>query len=383
MNIYFDVSFIPLLQKSLTGISRTVLMIMKEVALGYPNMKVLGISFSDDKDYEIIQYSDVISKTEHLLDYSDLTFVDQKDNDEKALVPGSVVACLGEEWLFKNVPERLEHIKQNYNVRVVHLIHDLVPFFMPELYWDGFCEKYIKSLNDMCHVADHVVVYSESTKKDLVEYVPHARDKDITKIVLGDVLAKENVGLVEWENKFDNSFLLCVGTIQPRKNHYVLLQVWRRLLIEYGESCPHLVIVGSIGWNVDNLISYIKENPKLSNKITILSDVSESELSYLYKHSKFTLYPSLYEGWGLPIRESLSYGKFCIASISSSMPEAGGGLCAYFDPNDSGELYQLINKYYFDDSALEDVEKKIRVEFFENTWADTAKKFLNKLIKNA
>jgi glycosyltransferase involved in cell wall biosynthesis len=382
MNIYFDVSFISLLKGSLTGISRSVISIIKELALNHPTVAITGISFNCKTGYELLAYSDIVNKTRHLLDYDGLE-ISATNMSKSTIENGAILAFMGEEWMFDAVPQRIEEIRRVCNVKVVHLIHDLVPFFMPELYWDGFCEKYIKSLNDMCHLADHVFVNSESTRKDLIEHVPCARDKDITKIVLGDVFAKESVGPVQWVDKFDNSFLLCVGTIQPRKNHYVLLQVWRRLLIEYEESCPHLVIVGSIGWNVDNLISYIKENPKLSNKITILGDVSESVLSYLYKHSKFTLYPSLYEGWGLPIRESLSYGKFCIASRSSSMPEAGGDLCAYFDPNDSGELYQLINKYYFDDSALEDVEKKIRVEFFENTWADTAKQFLNKLIKNA
>jgi len=132
-----------------------------------------------------------------------------------------------------------------------------------------------------------------------------------------------------------------------------------------------------LGWGVDDFLSDLRLDRSVDGLILILNHVNDSELSYLYRHALFTVYPSLYEGWGLPVGESLAHGKFCIASSTSSLPEVGGDFVEYLDPWDLPLWVERL-AYYFDNlEAVRDREARIRSHYRSPTWTETTRALVN------
>jgi glycosyltransferase involved in cell wall biosynthesis len=128
-------------------------------------------------------------------------------------------------------------------------------------------------------------------------------------------------------------FALYVGTIEVRKNHGPLLQLWESLAREAGGAWPKLILAGKRGWKAEEALGKLRRAKRESPYLWIDSP-TDDELAWLYGHAKFTVFPSFVEGWGLPVGESLWFGKPCVASNTTSIPEVGGSLCSYGDPCD-------------------------------------------------
>jgi glycosyltransferase involved in cell wall biosynthesis len=169
---------------------------------------------------------------------------------------------------------------------------------------------------------------------------------------------------------------LYVSTIEPRKNHAFLFNVWHRLLEEHGSSVvPQLVFVGRRGHLVDDLFQQFENTFYLDSKVVVLPDVPDSLLSALYKECKLALYPSLAEGYGLPVAEAIVAGAICVASNKTSIPEVVGDIIDYFDPDDFNEAYRLIQRALFDDDYRANLRLRAQ-RFVPRPWSATAEDIL-------
>ena len=176
------------------------------------------------------------------------------------------------------------------------------------------------------------------------------------------------------------SYVLIVSTIEARKNHILLFRVWRRLLEEMPrDQIPTLVFAGRVGWLVNDLMQQLRNADYLDGKILLVEDPTDDELETLYAGCRFTLFPSLYEGWGLPVTESLSFGRPCIISRATSLPEAGGNLARYFDPENAGEAYDVIRNAIETPEQTEAWAEQVRREFKPVTWDESARGVLRTL----
>jgi glycosyltransferase involved in cell wall biosynthesis len=137
-------------------------------------------------------------------------------------------------------------------------------------------------------------------------------------------------------------FVLSVGTLEVRKNHLPLVRLWERLYREMGEFAPMLVLAGGSGWMIDRLETYLHATGNVYGQVVHIHDASDAELAWLYQHCEFTVYPTLYEGWGLPVGESLWFGKPCICYRHSSLPEVGGSHAIFCELDDTGSLERAI-----------------------------------------
>jgi glycosyltransferase involved in cell wall biosynthesis len=145
----------------------------------------------------------------------------------------------------------------------------------------------------------------------------------------------------------------------------------RKLLAELGpERTPDLVRAGKPGWLGDPILYLIKNDPFVKGKIVHACDPSDHELAWLYRNCLFTLYPSVYEGWGLPVEESFAYGKLCVTTTASSLPEVGGEFADYVEPDDLEGLTAAIRRA-FDPAYRQERERLIREKFRPNTWRQT------------
>ena len=166
-------------------------------------------------------------------------------------------------------------------------------------------------------------------------------------------------------------YVLYVSTIELRKNHRLLVRVWQRLLERHGTNLvPNLVFAGKIGWLVDDLLHDLEASDYLNGKIILLRSLSDAELQQAYRSCLFTVFPSLSEGWGLPIAESLAHGKFCVASNHTSIPEAGGNLIDYFDPLNEDDALAKLERPLIDPPYLAAREAQLRAEYRVRTWGD-------------
>jgi len=179
-----------------------------------------------------------------------------------------------------------------------------------------------------------------------------------------------------WEDK---PFVLTVGTVEVRKNHRLLYYVWRRLIEECGNQVPPLVIAGGQGWLTKDLRDEIEIDSLVRDRLLFLPCVADAELRWLYERCLFTLYPSHYEGWGLPVAESLARGKYCIASSASSLPEVGGSLVDYHDPLDFAECLHLVKRALFEEGFVRRREERLRREYRIHSWSECAASFADLL----
>jgi len=165
----------------------------------------------------------------------------------------------------------------------------------------------------------------------------------------------------------DGPFVLTVGTIEVRKNHDTLYKAYVSLLEQGTENVPIMVFAGKPGWRTADLIDTIKRDPRVAGKLLILAP-SDKELDVLYRNCLFTLLPSFYEGWSLPMPEGLSYGKLCLASDVEPLREIGGNFPDYIHPLDVMAWAERIKYYSNNPDARRQKEENIKANWQGTSW---------------
>lgn len=289
-----------------------------------------------------------------------------------------IVVVLGGNWDKPGYMVLMKSLKESIGFKFAQMYYDLIPIYDSGHVAEVEHNRFRKYIDDTLFIADIGFAISEHTKRDLNRYIENEGipSLPIHVIRLGDDIVTKNDKSEPVKDLSKEEYILVVGTLEVRKNH-VLIYYALKLLADKGLKLPHVVIAGKPGWLTEDIQYQFKHDPDLRNKITILSDITDSELDWLYKNCKFTLYPSFYEGWGLPVAESLQYGKPCIASNSSSIPEVAGVLLDYHSPFDSTELAKLIDLYFNNSKYLESKSKIIKDKYTTYSWDDTYLQVLN------
>ena len=290
------------------------------------------------------------------------------------------VLILGNSWDRDTILRDLRAAKDHAHFKVVQLIYDLIPIYEPHSFNEELYEKYTRHMFEIIDLSDNLLAISESSKKDLLRFCKDVRlpEPEVNVIRLGDEIEVESQPTRPSEVPENTSFVLCVGTIEARKNHALLYYSWK-LANQKGIKLPKLVIVGRPGWYTGDVLHYMALDAVTRDNFIVLQNVNDSQLTWLYQNCLFTVYPSSYEGWGLPIAESLAYGKVCIASNTSSMTEIAGGLLDYFSPFNTDECLTLIRKY-MTNPVRSEKEKEIEQSYEITPWSKTAiqvENFLN------
>jgi len=278
---------------------------------------------------------------------------------------------------------KINSIRRKYNALFYMVLHDLVPIFARETCDQGTAMVFEDFLKKSFGIVDTYICISENTKNDLLRYCEELGQPAPSAVVVtnGCELAKPMQESKNLPSVYAlGSFVLFVSTIEGRKNHVLALKTWTRLVLER-EDVPKLVCVGRYGWRAEEFIRTIVASDGLGKKIEILSEVSDEELEELYANCLFTIYPSFYEGWGLPVTESLARGKVCVSSYTSSLREAGGDLAIYIDPHSNDQLYRAVSDLLEDPDLIVEREERIRNEFVLRPWSQVAQDYLKAAIQ--
>ena len=296
-----------------------------------------------------------------------------------AVRPGDVILVLGAPWSHPDYAGLIRSHCEKHGVRVAMLVYDLIPLRRPEWFQSGLVPLFRAWIDTMLPLCDHVFAISRATAADLEAYAAQrgiALPGPVSPLPIGTGLPAVTAPRGDMSGRAlppPGSYALIVATIEVRKNHLLLFRVWRRLLEELpAEQVPTLVFAGRIGWLVDDLLRQIANTANLGGKLVIVESPTDRELAELYDGCLFTLFPSFYEGWGLPVTESLALGKPCLISDRTSLPEAGGGLARSFDPDNLHDAYAAIHAVIIDRAGLARWEAQVRRDFRPIPWSATA-----------
>lgn len=299
---------------------------------------------------------------------------------------GDVIITAGLDWEIPNLFENLYFLKKDKQINIVSFCYDLIPVYYPQYCTFNTVCLFSSYFLDLIETSDLICCISKSTERDLRRFISETGAKETATSVLylgADIKTNPNSCSTETckiNVRLDVPYLLYVSTIERRKNHEVLYRAYRKLIEDgYGDVLPDLYFVGMEGWGVHDFLRDLSLDPLIGDKIRILGRLDDAQLEQLYENSLFVLFPSLYEGWGLGVAESLSFGKFVLSSDRGSLPEVGRNLVDYVDPLRPDLWAEKILFYSTDKEALRNKEDEIKKMWAPYTWEATAKKLLNDL----
>jgi GT2 family glycosyltransferase/glycosyltransferase involved in cell wall biosynthesis len=264
--------------------------------------------------------------------------------------PGSVFFDVDASWNLTDTPRSELYPKlAGQGVRIVTFTHDILPITNREWFSGGLPKVFAAHIRAGLEWADLALCNSHHTAEELAAFARQEgrRTPPMQVIRLGtptqprdpDTRSSEHdlETASEWMRalKFGR-VVLCVGTIEPRKNHTTLLDAFEQL----GDSRDDLmlVIAGRAGWETDAVVERLRHHPLLNTAIFWPERVSDAELEQLYRKAWVVVTPSLAEGFGLPLAEALAHGCAVLASDAGAHREVGGDCVTYFDPTSTREL---------------------------------------------
>lgn len=265
------------------------------------------------------------------------------------------------------------------NIKHTMVVHDIIPKLFPEylnnwrkkLYWK-LTEKGIKK-------ADKIIAISNCTKNDLIKHLQIPSDKigvrylDVDEIYKKEVDENESARVLQKYN-LEKGYIYFGGGLEKRKNVEILLEAYN--LLRNKRKMPDLVISGKLQPSLSPLVTNVEKIVKklnLKESVRLLDFVPQEDLPALYKNAQMFVYPSLYEGFGLPVLEAMNCGTPVISSNSSSLPEVGGEAVEYFNPQNVEELAEKIKLFLDNENLRQEFAEKGKKQAKKFSW----EKFVN------
>jgi glycosyltransferase involved in cell wall biosynthesis len=226
----------------------------------------------------------------------------------------------------------IARLKRRGGACFVCLIHDLIPIEFPEYALPGQDERHRRRIETAAALADAVIVNSAVTRDAFLPYLERAgRAPPLLVVPFGVSLP---AAAPDGTPPFSRPYFVCVSTIEARKNHLLLLNLWRRLCTELGEEAPLLVLIGRRGWETESVVDMLERCPALRGRVVEHNSLADSAMARLIKGARALLLPSFAEGFGFPLVEALALGVPALCSDIGALRESGGEVPEYLDPLD-------------------------------------------------
>jgi len=266
----------------------------------------------------------------------------------------------------------------------VMVVYDLVFDLFPQYYRGLINQLYLKLFFAPSLLrAKKIIAISESTKMDLVNIyqVPPEKVRVIHLAAAEEykiITDQARLSAIKRKYSLPDNYLLFVGTVEPRKNVRGLLQAYFSLPLSIRER-HRLVICGQKGWGYKVLQAWLQDQPA-RDEVVFLNYVDEADLPAIYNQAALFVYPSFYEGFGLPVLEAMACGVPTITSKTSSIPEVAGDAAILIDPNDPAQLAEKISQVLADNALAEELRANGLKQASKFSWQKTAQETM-KLIK--
>ncbi len=254
------------------------------------------------------------------------------------------------------------------NARSVFMIHDLIPLTHAEYCRPGVDAMHRRRVRTALAHADALIANSQATRDAL------AHEAKIAGIALPPtVVALLASGMQSRHHTAPDAplsrpYFVMLGTIEARKNHWMMLHVWRQLVEAHGADAPTLVIIGRRGWECENVIDMLERCEAIRDFVIERSNCSDAEVQAWLAHARALLFPSFAEGYGIPLVEALELGVPAIASRLDAFREIAGDIPDYLDPLDGPGWRHAIEQYREPDSAARAAQLVRIQDFVAPSW---------------
>lgn len=295
-----------------------------------------------------------------------------------SLSPQDVFLICGSDW--PAIYDFLRRRTQGVEGRIAVLCYDTIPLLYPQFFLPGTAAMFKRCFEEIIRVADLLIFTAEAVRKDtLTHFADKLSATQRTCVVsLGTANARpdpagQHASLRKGLEPF--RYILFVSTFEPRKGHGMLLSVWKRLITvpSVTHSGFKMVFVGRKGWLVDDLFERFATEPCVGDSLLLVSDAADDEVNSLYENAAFCVYPSIYEGFGLPIVESFRHGKAVISSNGGALPEVVSDLSPCIDPRDEDAWFEILRLWIEDPAERANCEAAIRARFRPRPWEETGR----------
>ena len=237
----------------------------------------------------------------------------------------------------------IARLKTRSRARFVCLIHDLIPVEFPEYAKPGQAANHLRRIETAAAFADAFIVNSAVTGAALRPHLDRAgRSSPVLVAPFGADLPIAGGNGVP---PIGRPYFVYVGTIEARKNHLLLLNLWRRLSRDLGGRAPVLVLVGQRGWEVENVIDMLDRCPALRDTVVEHNALPDAAMVPLLRGARALLLPSFAEGFGFPVIEALQLGVPVLCSDIPALRETGGAVPEFLDPLDGPGWHRALLDY--------------------------------------
>jgi glycosyltransferase involved in cell wall biosynthesis len=266
----------------------------------------------------------------------------------------------------------IDRIRRSLGLKTVCFLHDLIPIDCPEYFIPGWEERYRRIASNVGRFFNAVIANSENTARSLRTWL--GSDTDILSSPVTIRVAAPGVrtfyppqsaGLVVP----DRPYFVVLGTIEPRKNHLLLLNLWTRLATMV-TAPPRLIVIGARGWENEQVVDMLERSRRLRGLVEEHNALNDSEVGALMHHARALLLPSFAEGFGLPIAEALASGVPVICSDIPAFREVGRDVPEYLDPLDLLAWSDVVLDYCRPDSSMRAAQMQRLTLWRAPSWSD-------------
>ena len=347
MKIYIDVSVLTL-ATFVTGIQRvtreiTIRLIEKEqenvVLLHYNARENIYHRINNDAFCQYYRYGKGVKNkmiTRERIELSEMT-------------EGDVFFDLDAAWMCRVKRSWLLPILKKQGVRIVAHIYDIISITHPQYCLERGVYNFMDFIGAHLQYADDIIVNAQATVDELqrltqrlrislptCHVVPLGADFAKQEIITEDQVPKNVVEAVQ-----NRPYILMVGTIEPRKNHKLLLEAYDKGLKEMGYN---IIMAGYMGWNMEGFEQKLESHPDYVKMIFHFTGLDDKAIAFLYQHAKFLAFCSYTEGFGLPIIEAIQRGTPVLAADVPVLREVGGDYCVWFEQDNAEELCEAVEQ---------------------------------------
>ena len=265
--------------------------------------------------------------------------------------------------------------------KTVATVHDLSFRLFPQFTEPGNLVYLNKCIERTFERADHIIADSCSTKEQIIAEYKYPEEQ-ITVVYLGiaeylsSKVSAQDQERVRKKYSLPKEYLFYCGTIEPRKNLKTLFKAFSLLKKRHEFAHFKLVLTGMKGWRLEQIYGPMSQYG-IRNDVIFTNYVPDEDLSALFSMATVFIFPSYYEGFGLPPLEAMACNVPVISSTAPSLPEVLGDGALYFDPDSPEELEDTIVKVLTDESFTEQLKRKGKKQAEKYTWEDTAKAVLS------
>lgn len=253
--------------------------------------------------------------------------------------------------------------------RPLFFTHDLIPISHPEYCRPGEKPRHVRRMRELLRAASGVVANSACTLEAVRSF---ARDSGLPMppAVAAPLAPAPWPAPVDGPPPLGQPYFVMLGTIEPRKNHLLLLQVWRELAAQAGTAVPHLVVIGRRGWECEAAVDLLERCEPLRGCVHEIGDCDDATLARWLRHARALLFPSFAEGYGLPLVEALAAGTPVVASRLPVFEEVAGAVPDYLHPLDGPAWAQAVRDYAEAASPRRDAQLARLQGFVRPTWSE-------------